>query len=315
MASTSNHFIRQLPSHKIIGKNFIDLKKRGYYFSGIDSVFVYMANLSKNDELLMVKVMAKEVQTSNLKGPEGLVLYSDSYISFDQNNIFLFEGIKSEVWSGAKATLKLSKLVKTPNFAKGIPLSSTTFLFRCIDNYRQNVLVKLQTSGKIKTVTGLLKKQIDGLFCTDGQLIKVPNSNKVFYTYYYRNQFVCADTNLNLIYRGKTIDTNSYAKIKIAKISSKNQLTLAAPPVYVNKHSCANDKYLFIHSGLKSDNETDRMHNDAAAIDVYNVSDGKYRWSFYLPDFDGKKLTDFRVYGQSLYAIYDHYLYKYQLNF
>ena len=50
-------------------------------------------------------------------------------------------------------------------------------------------------------------------------------------------------------------------------------------------------------------------------IDVYAVADGKYQFSFYLPDFRGFKVRDFKVYGQSLYALYDHYLYKYQLNF
>ncbi len=78
---------------------------------------------------------------------------------------------------------------------------------------------------------------------------------RVIYLYYYRNQFITFDTNLKLISTGRTIDTNSVAKISIAEIASTKTTTLAAPPLLVNKNCCADNGKLYIQSGLISNNE------------------------------------------------------------
>lgn len=313
--NSANHFIRLIPSHTIQGIGFVNLKKSDTYFVGIDSCMIFLGSHSKIDEILKIDLIDNTLQTDSLIGPKNLMVYKGSYIRIEDSKVFLFDGLKSEIWTGTKSSLKLNKGIKSPNFAKAIPMSAHSFLLRCINKRNESDLVKFTSDNKPQNANGLLQKQLDGLFCTDGLFLKVPNSNKIFYTYYYRNQFICADTNLNLLYRGKTIDTNIHAKIKVVKVNSKNQLTLASPPVYVNKRISANEKHLFIQSALKADNETDKTRDDATAIDVYNVSDGKYKLSFYLPNFDGKRLTDFKVYRQSLYALYGHYLYKYKLNF
>jgi len=310
-----NHFIRQTPGHVVEGVKFIDLKKRGYYFAGLDSSYAYLVNQIINNKILTVNISQGIFLEEIINAPKDLMISSSAYLSVEDRCPILWDGMKSEIWRGDGNHLFLKYKDKVSSFTKGILLSPASYIFLSINKKNENDLIKQERGGRQKTGKGLLQKQIDGLFCTDGQLIKVPNSNRIFYTYFYRNQFMCADTNLNLLYRGKTIDTNSYAKIKVAKIRSTNQLTLASPPKIINKHTDVNEKYLFIHSGLKADNETDKVHEESAVIDVYNVKDGKYKLSFYLPNFDGKSLNDFKVYGQSLYALYDHYLYKYQLNF
>ncbi|HWW42276.1 hypothetical protein [Pedobacter sp.] len=318
LAQSPNHFIRQTTAHSVEGISCLDTKQTHLYFMGIDKKEdVYLGNREQKNRVLKARFNKSDnvLITETALFDKELQIYNDSYLTIDSNKIFLFEGYKSEIWSGKISDLKLSTKIQTKRFATGISIDTGSFIFVRINRNNENELVRYGAVNLGFVGKNLLQKQIDGLFCTDGQLIKVPNSNKIFYTYFYRNQFICADTNLNLLYRGKTIDTNTFAKIKIAKITSANQLTLASPPVTVNNQTTANEKYLFIHSGLKADNETANMHEEGAAIDVYNVSDGKYKLSFYLPDFNGKKLTDFRVYGQSLYALYDHYLYKYQLNF
>jgi len=315
LRKSPNHFIRQIPGHMVEGIKFIDLKKSGYYFAGTDSIYTYLGSYSINNEILRVDFHKGDYTKEILNAPPDLMVSSGSYLSIEEQRPILWDGIKSEVWTGDDNHLLLKYKDQVSSFTKGILISAASYILLSINKKNENELIRQERSGQQKTGRGLLQKQIDGLFCTDGQLIKVPNSNKIFYTYFYRNQFICADTNLNLLYRGKTIDTNNYAKIKVAKIKSTNQLTLASPPKIVNKHTDANEKYLFIHSGLKADNETDKMHVESAAIDVYNVKDGKYKLSFYLPNFDGKSISDFRVYGNNLYALYDHYLYKYQLKF
>jgi hypothetical protein len=123
-------------------------------------------------------------------------------------------------------------------------------------------------------------------------------SNSLVYLYYYRNEFICADTNLNLKYRGKTIDTNTVAKIKIAKLNSRNQLTLAEPPLLVNKSACVWKNYLFVQSHLIADNENKEIFRHASVMDVYSQN----------------KVKSFKVADNHLVAIFGRYYLSYQLS-
>lgn len=242
-------------------------------------------------------------------------LLNGSFSIVEDSSVFVLDGNQPKLFSGYLFNNNELKASDPPFFNKAVYTDKQSFVLRAVIN-GNNVLVKYRSdSTGFKLGSTVLKKQVDGIFCTDGNLIKTPDSKHLFYIYYYRNQFLCTDKNLNLLYAGKTIDTNAHAKIKVSYIKSSNQTTLSAPPIYVNKQASANNKYLFIVSGLRADNEKGASLDDFSTIDVYKVQKGKYQFSFYLPDFNKKKLTDFRVDDHSLYALYDHYLYKYQLNF
>src|SRR5690606_40140677 len=47
--------------------------------------------------------------------------------------------------------------------------------------------------------------------------------NKIVYIYYYRNEYIMANENLELEFRGKTIDTVSIAQLDIGINKSKGQ--------------------------------------------------------------------------------------------
>jgi hypothetical protein len=69
---------------------------------------------------------------------------------------------------------------------------------------------------------------------------------------------------------------------------------LAEPPPIVNKKSTVSEKYLFINSGLKANNEEKELFSEYSVIDVYSVEDGKYQFSFYLPKHRGIKTNKFQ---------------------
>ena len=75
-------------------------------------------------------------------------------------------------------------------------------------------------------------------------------SQKFIYTYYYRNQFIIADTNLKLIRRGSTIDTTTKAKLKVAHIKETGQRKIASLPPTVNKLTAVSNNLLFVNSKL-----------------------------------------------------------------
>jgi hypothetical protein len=122
------------------------------------------------------------------------------------------------------------------------------------------------------------------------------------------------DTNLRVSYKARTIDTISRVKFSVDYIPSTKSLTFSSPPTFVNKESCVSGNYLFVNSALRADNDESAIYDIGSPIDVYSLIDGKYLLSFYLPDYKKSKIRDFRVFGNTLIALYDHYAYTYKLN-
>jgi len=310
-----NNFIRLLPPSKVTPGNILDFKTKGWSFVGYSSDSIYIGNLYTPDRLVGVDSDLRDTISVKLGIPDHTKLTKSYFNLVDSSSVYTLDGNQPLLLEGNNGNRILEPASKPPYFTQAIHTAGNSFVLRIVQGGQNRLVTYTTDSAGFKMTANLLEKQVDGIFCTDGNLIKVPNSNKIIYVYYYRNQFICANDNLNLLYKGKTIDTVSHAHIKVEYIKSLNETTISSPPLYVNKQSAANEKYLFIHSALIADNEVAESLDKVSVIDVYAVKDGKYQYSFYLPDFRGNKVRDFKVYGQSLYALYDHYLYKYQLNF
>ncbi|MNL00817.1 hypothetical protein D3C87_1212600 [compost metagenome] len=153
-------------------------------------------------------------------------------------------------------------------------------------------------------------------FSVDGFTCYNKTAGRVFFTYYYRNQFLCLDTNMNVLYTGTTIDTNTIAKIKLAEYEAdgKTIRTMAKPALMVNKKGYSDGNYYYNEAALAGDNEDRRTFNKHTVLDVYKLDNGgKYSHSLYLPNYKDKQLTGFAVRGDLLMAIYDRYLVSYSL--
>ncbi|WP_448103449.1 hypothetical protein [Pedobacter panaciterrae] len=310
--SQPNGFIRLFPSNKIIGKEYLNLKLRNWYFAGIDSSGLYLGNWGRPGILSKITSKATEISDFKISGYENVGFYEGAYLRTEGTDLFLLDGVKALIGKGSLIAGKLKKTESVPYFTLGLPISSNNYILRTVKGMQSYLIA---TANNKLSVPLKFDGQKEGIFSTDGSLLKAPRANRVFYVYSYCNQFLALDTNLNILYKAHTKDTISKVQITVSKVASEHKITMSAPPMVVNKQCAINDEFLFINSGMRADNETLTMNKLGSPIDVYNVSNGKYKFSFYLPNFDGKKLTDFRVYGQSLYVLYDHYLYKYQLNF
>lgn len=182
----------------------------------------------------------------------------------------------------------------------------------------ENSLLKVNYSTAAITKSYQPKKQGEGFFSTDGMIHYDFQNSKIFFTFFYRGEFLCLDTNMNLLYTKKMIDTVTTADIKIAK-STKNSgnnkqvtLTQSKPPKVVNRNFIIHEKNLYIMSALKADNENFSEFNDNQVIDVYATDNGKYNYSFYLPKFKNKKLREFRIINDNIYATFDNYIVRYK---
>ena len=161
---------------------------------------------------------------------------------------------------------------------------------------------------------GVLEKQLDGKFCTDGMLLFDNYNSSLLYMYYYRNQFIVLDTNLHILAKYKTIDTTNKVSITLDTIYSENRVTFSSPPGIVNKRATLSNKLLFINSALKASNEDEQLNNQDNDIDIYRLDNGNYAFSFTLPAFRKQKLSSMIVSGNMLFGIYDSYLISFELN-
>jgi hypothetical protein len=163
--------------------------------------------------------------------------------------------------------------------------------------------------------SNILQPQVDGLYSTDGSLNYDPGNDLLVYVYYYRNEYICMDTDLSLISRGELIDTNSVAKLKVANVLSDHSIVLSTPPLMLNKSATFSGAYLFIASQLLADNEKRKAFQDSTIVDVYNLRNRLYQFSFYLPKPQNQKIKSIKVdKNNQLVALYEHSLFSFTLN-
>jgi len=242
-----------------------------------------------------------------------------SILAIDSPFIFVFHSKSNSVEIYPLNTSQLlstyCRTLQGIRFNMAIPVSSSSLALRSVDTaLKQNIISKVNLiTNAIKKQPKSLDKQLDGFFCTDGLMKKDPITDRLLYMYYYRNLLVCLDSNLNILYKSHTIDSNTTAKLKIGEIKSSEFYTLAVPEVKVNQAVAIGLGSVFIKSGLLSDNENRQHFSKASVIDQYLESTGAYEGSFYIPDFSGFKISDFRILGNTLITLQGHYLVTYSL--
>jgi hypothetical protein len=299
-------------------EKILDIKYNSYYIAGATPAHIYLGNATAATYVFKMDYSLSDTAHMRLTLGPGISLSGPATITIDSPHVYMTEGTQGAI---LHASLEDPVLQPLPDgrrqFFNASPVSPASFVMRMYDSARQqNVLAKrsLDTTW-LQPSTPVLEKQVDGVFCTDGILHYEPATAKLVYVYYYRNQFLCLDTNLNVQYRGKTIDTVSQAHIKVASLSSAGKSTLASPGGVVNRLSCIDGKWVYVNSKLMANNEKKAEFDQLSVIDVYSLENGSYHFSFYLPGLGDTKMRAFRVFNKTLVALYDHYVYTFRLNF
>jgi len=311
---STNGFIRLVPPHVAMPQKIRDLRTNSYYLAGATDALFYLGNFTNPQFITTIDraLIDSSAYRLNMASAGGRIARS-LLITVDSPTIYLFEGVTPTI---AQGTLRDSLLRRFPGkfyFNLAIPLSPVSTIYRAVNDHGTNILVK-QLNDSLTKADNILEKQVDGIFCTEGSLLAEPGANRLVYTYAYRNQFIVMDTNLHVLYKARTIDTVSHVNFSVGYIPSQRQITLSSPPRFVNRKTAVSGNYLFIHSALRADNDESSVYDIGSPIDVYSLIDGKYLFSFFLPDYQKHKIRDFRVFGNTLIALYDHYAYTYRLN-
>ncbi len=312
-AERKNGFFRQFSSSTEISDTLIDLGSPQYFFAGLNEKYLYLANASAKAMLVQVDKNDLSYQFKYVTDAKNTgIKWENSTCRIAGDQFYIIVGNQRQVISGKiEDSLRPAHFTIYPEgFYNMLPLSDSTIITNYFDTiWQQRSIARYSSTKRMdRSKIPFLQKQLDGRFCTDGQLIVDEKSLVVVYLYFYRNQFVVSDTSLLVKYGANTIDTNTVIKIKLGYKKKGKIITFATVPPLVNKRGCIDNNRLYVISNLRADNERLEDFNANAVVDVYDLSKGEYLNSFYLPNKDNKGPQDIRVSGDTVYTIHDRYL-------
>jgi hypothetical protein len=206
-------------------------------------------------------------------------------------------------------------MVQNPSFT-GTPqlfiqstwISPSSAVIRTFDSLQtKQILQKITCStGEVNAEEPLFAEQPDMGFATGGILKFDRTQNILIYVQFYQNNFFVLDTNLVVLHRFNTIDTSftNSMTVKQVKIAGVEKIVPSKARITANKGAFAADGFLYVHSGLRADNESLNEFNNNTVIDIYQINTGIYTGSFYIPNVDGNRLKSFVVRKDKLIVLY-----------
>jgi hypothetical protein len=294
-----NDFDRFFPPHAADISATLIVSSNRFNLAGIvdDDIYVY-----DRKGVLKMSLRLKDTLRINLEMDIG------SEVLIQRPYFFIHNGSRRQISRGDIDDWVVDTTFSAvPNFTAFQPINSNKVALRTMNiRERKNMLVNNTDTQKF-----ILKKQVDGLICTDGLLQYSKELNQIVYVYRYRNQYVCFDTLFNVIRYGKTIDTTSVAKIEVAEVDGK--ITMAKPPLFVNNDAYVDGKYLFVHSNLVARNEVLSRAKNRSVVDVYNFLDGSYNYSFYIENYGDSRMQGFAVNKTVFIAIFRTAIVQYEM--
>lgn len=313
-----NGFTRKWLQPPLAVKKEIDLQFPGYYLAGSTDSVIYLASTSAKAQLIEINTPSLGAREKFVADAKRLSInWQRSTMLVDPPNVYLTEGVGKTICSGQIADSIRMKVCNTlsEGFYFASPLSQSAAVNIYFDTvFRQRNLGSFNITGNRALANHpILQKQIDGRFCSDGQLIVKPKQNRVVFLYFYRNQFLLADTNLQKLIWLPTIDTNSTAKIQLGKVNRGRSVTFSATPQLVNKKMFVGDDAVYIISNMRSDEQDLDEYFSHTAIDRYSLKEQRYTGSYLVPNKSNKQVTDIVVSNKMLYALQGNFLVAYQV--
>jgi hypothetical protein len=315
-SKTGNGFKRTYQFHILTSVRKKRIEKNMYGISGTGKSSLFLAINNVPLYGLRISDDLTDSQHFKIRIDSGIKIpVAGTQLQIDSPFVFICSGTLPAIFQGKFPDSFVHRIsLPLPYFTIVAPFNQHSFALRVLESKRKQYILAKSSRKETTYATNILVRQVDGIFCTDGMLVYNKDKSRIVYVYYYRNQYLLLDTNLHLIYQGKTIDTISIAKIKVAIDNKTESMTMSSPPLVVNSNSASWKNWLFIQSPRSAENEKLEDLKANSVIDVYDLQKGTYIFSFYLSNPYSKKLKEFRVINNRLIALYDEWIYSYELN-
>jgi hypothetical protein len=298
-------FLREFPPHPVEPAGTFDMGYNSYYIAGCSANTLYIGNFQFPLHLVQMDLATLDTQHVKLNVAGALEQkFWAARVQVDSPYFYLTDGAVPVIFRGDVSSWKASRSTfDSAYFREIVSINPGSFIIKSARGAdHENILGKTMAWKPYREFRkDILEKQLDGVFCTDGMLVRNRSRDLLIYLYYYRNEFILMDTALNVVYKGHTIDTNSRVKIQVADLNQGNSHVLSSPPHFVNLGGSADGNWFFINSNELANNEKRTALKDASVFDVYDLEKREYRFSFYIYHFEGSnRVTEFRAFGDRL---------------
>ena len=311
-------FLREFPPHPVLEGDSINIEYDSYYIAGGTRHTLYLANRLSPLRMIVLKTATLDTQHIQLDIPGIFEQKVRSVqVQVDSPFYYLSDGSIPVLYKGKVHNWHAGKISNLRTFFRSIvPLSSSSFAVKSLSKKTgENILGKIHERDSSRYFTDqILQKQIDGIFCTDGAMRFNNDLKQLIYLYSYRNEIIVLDTMLQVLHRWHTIDTTSRANVQSAVIQSERARVLLTPPLLINKQIDTQGRWLFVNSGLRARNEHPKAFSNGDVIDVYDLQNGTYVFSFYLHKFRKlKSMSEFRVFRDVMIVRFENVIRVYKL--
>jgi hypothetical protein len=227
----------------------------------------------------------------------------------EDSSLFLADEKTKQIIEFDLATKK-SKTFNMPfHFFKVAKLDTANYLFKTSKDDYEIFAIWNKYAQKRIDFDSILPKIEKGGIITDGFLVKAPN-HTVFHIGFYLRDLINIADNGTVKFKTETIDLPSLEPktVKDAqgyKPAARNQL--------IHATGVADSSFLFILSTVKSLKENTNDFSSNSVIDIYNVENGKYVNSIYIPRFQNKRAYSLAIENKKLFAMYPNAIITYSI--
>ena len=312
-----NNFTRRFPHHPIIKEQILDLGVNSFYFAGYSDEYIYLGNYTSPLTLTSVNYNLTHKQETRITPNESQgITFKSLLISIKAPYFYLSDGTVPIIYRGRLGSKNAELISKNEvYFTQLEAVDSLQFVFRAKSSQtKSNVLgtLDLSKNPKVSLHHDVLEKSEEGIFDSDGKLISDLKGKRISYIYFYKNQFITADSDLNNLKRLHTIDTITQPQIETLLLEDGSK-KMNKPPLIVNKNMVQHRDLLFNESNLMGKYESQKQWRQAAIVDVYRTDQQQYIGSFYVHHRGKNKMSDMLVTDKYFYALIGNELVRYSL--
>lgn len=307
------NFERKIISPLKLEHKTLEFPSNNYYFAGHCGDSLFLGNRRAPLLLSTVTPDFSAVKVDTIK----LYNYTHQFVSVTINVLYPYfsvsDGKVPVIYEGKLPALNAYDTgIDRLYFSRFYMIAPKKYVFKTmLVKKMENELGLLNTDrNEYQIFPDVLKKEVDGVFDTDGDLTIDQHHNQIIYTHFYRNEIITADFDLGNVKRYRTVDSLSHTPIETKTLGNGQKKLLRSPSVINQIQTVSDDKFYNV-SKMRGQNETYKDFRNNDVIDVYESRTKKYLYSFYIRNEKRNKIKGILSTKHYLYVLSGNQLTRY----
>jgi hypothetical protein len=270
-----------------------------------------------NDEFIALKgVGLNRIFKINLNTKKSLIIdlkHKDHNSNFVNDTLYSFDPYLKMGFRYNKDLEKIDSINFRFPFDRAVAIGNDKILFRSSNKNFTKGIFKGYDLKKLKDIELSIRLNdslvIDGGLTSDGFFVH--ENSKLVYIQYHKGYFYKIGVDFKSITGFSTVD--KIHKVDGLKISKDSAFYFSKPVLSINLFSAINKNELYIVSFAKGNTDVLSKFMKYRTIDVYGVINGKYLYSFYLPNDGDEKAHGVKINNNKLCLLFNNKVIIYEL--